>query len=894
MSDSSSIPASTLRGLRWSMIATGAIAVLQFVYSAVMSRLLTPADFGLMGMAMVVISFGSYFAQMGLEQALIQRQDLQPVHVRATFTVALVLGLAATGIVWLGAPLIKHLFSEPGVVEVLRAMSFTFLFTSLGATSLSLLRRRLAFDLLARIELGSFLFGYGVVGLGMAWAGYGIWSLVGATLTNQLLTAVVAWLYVRHSLSPPIRWEHYQPLLHFGGAVSAVSILEFVGSNLDRVGIGRLLGTWSLGLYNRTLMLVHLPLYHLSNSISRVLLPSYSSLQNDLPKLRQLYLTAITLSVWILLPLAAGISAAAEPIVRVALGPQWDAAIPLLGLLALVVGFNLLTMYSGALCEALAKLKFKVALQSCLIVVMGAGLWVSSHYGLTAMVLTILAVEVVRNLAYQLAIRRYLSISIAELWSCYWPALFTGLLVAIVLGSVRLGLAALHAGALLQLLILLPLGAVALFGQLLMPWNRFVRMRFYHEIREHLRPGPLRDRLINLLAPSPVGRRPKGWVAANVRSVLVKRFSRTLLGPVAGSLPASAARSLVEISGWDSLQPHVSAIEELEEPQVVYYDFPIYYPTYFRRHKAFGARFAYSLRDVCVSPYSGLTWIPAANVTLAESIGSVRRLAGWGNNTPELLLPLQPLAASGPVVVCPPSPFFHWLTEILPNTLEAKRRWPDAKLLLPPAAACPAYMGQALALAFGPDWEQQTVRADGAVRVPQLQLLPVESDAGFVHPSAIHELRQTFLSPLPEEDIPGRRHVYISRRLATARQLADEAQLEEALNDLGVEIVYNENLDFSEQVQCYAGAQTIIALHGAGLTHMVWANPGLDVLEIFPNGYFNDCYARLATALGHNYQYIAAGTSQQAVVGGALPLKEIIGRVEQLIVSPSSSILQPA
>ncbi|MBD2715312.1 lipopolysaccharide biosynthesis protein [Microvirga sp. STR05] len=499
----SSIPASTIRGLRWSMITTVAIAGLQFVYSGIMSRLLTPADFGLMGMAMVVISFGSYFAHMGLEQALIQRSDLQPVHIRATSTVAIGLGIVVTGLMWALAPLATLLFKEPGVVHVLRGMSLTFLLNSLGATSQSLLRRRMAFDLLARIEFGAFLAGYGVIGLGMAWAGWGIWSLVGATLANLLVKAVAAWLCVRHSLRPPLRWAHYQPLVNFGGAVSVVSLLEYFGSNLDRLSIGRLLGTFTLGLYNRTFFLVQLPLYHFTDSISRVMLPSYSSLQHDIPRLRPLYLTTLSLSAWVMLPMAAGMAVAAEPLVRVVLGPQWGAAVPLLGPLALMVGAHLLTIYSGSLCESLGRLRFKVWLQVGFIAGLSAGLWLAAPYGLRAMVFTVLLAEVLRHLTYQVAIHRYLQIPAAGLWGAYWPALCTALVLALVLGTAQNGLARLEAGALLQLLVLMVLGAVALLGQLAMPWNRTVRISLYNELEGHLKPGTMRNRLLALLGPAP-------------------------------------------------------------------------------------------------------------------------------------------------------------------------------------------------------------------------------------------------------------------------------------------------------------------------------------------------------------------------------------------------------
>jgi capsular polysaccharide biosynthesis protein len=187
----------------------------------------------------------------------------------------------------------------------------------------------------------------------------------------------------------------------------------------------------------------------------------------------------------------------------------------------------------------------------------------------------------------------------------------------------------------------------------------------------------------------------------------------------------------------------------------------------------------------------------------------------------------------------------------------------------------PSFIRQALELRLGSNFDQRVILADNPVRVPNLLLLQTEVDAGFVPPVAIELLRNAYLPNHAKLPV-GHRDIYISRRYAPSRAIANETELEDTLRERGFEIVYGEKLSFAEQVQLFSQARTVVALHGAGLSNMIWAPEKLKIIEIFPNDYFNDCYARLALQLKFDYDYLLCNLLQGTSASGMISVADVV------------------
>ncbi len=470
-------------GIKWSYASTAITSVLQIFLSAIMARLLTPEAFGLVAMAMVVISFGGYFAKMGIGPALVQKIDLSTADIHAAFLLSLGLGSLFALLMIAGAPLATLLFDQSDVVPVVRALGLSFLITGLSSTSLHLLQRQLDFRTLGLISIASYALAYGVVGIGLAYAGFGVWSLVVATLTQGGIAALLSIAKVRHGVSLVTTPVQYRDLLSFGGRFSMIGLLDFTGSSLDKLLIGRYLGAGLLGLYDRAYLVAFLPARKLSASFSNVLFPSFSRIQRDVAQLRRGYVTTILLFGVLILPACVGLSVTAREAVLLLLGDQWLDAIPVLQVLALAVALQVLTGFSTVTCEATARLNARIVLQIGFILALGFFFYLFRERGLVGFAWALLCAQAARHLSYGWVMHRALQIPMAHLLRAYVPGLvystlIGGLLMALsellyaaqVPGPWAFGLEIIAGGVILALCIgLMPIGEVRTVVERVLP-----------------------------------------------------------------------------------------------------------------------------------------------------------------------------------------------------------------------------------------------------------------------------------------------------------------------------------------------------------------------------------------------------------------------------------------
>jgi capsular polysaccharide biosynthesis protein len=217
--------------------------------------------------------------------------------------------------------------------------------------------------------------------------------------------------------------------------------------------------------------------------------------------------------------------------------------------------------------------------------------------------------------------------------------------------------------------------------------------------------------------------------------------------------------------------------------------------------------------------------------------------------------------------------------EILPGALHTLHKFSRLAFLVPDS--CPTYLEDAIQLiSQEKDREIQMIRSNKPLRIPRLLLMGIEPFSGFVHPQDLFTLRQEFLPHVTALNNSNSRYLYISRSKTSKRTLGNERELEIRLAAKGVEILFAENLSLSEQIQLFSSARIVIAPHGAGLSNLVWSQPGAKVLEIFPAEMFNDCYARLAMNLGLEYRYVSCDFSPDSA--GLIPIDSVIELLEDM------------
>lgn len=323
----------TVSNVKWSALSKFSRQGTQFVTTIILARFLSPSDFGLLGMAMVVIGFIEIFKDLGTISAIIQKKDLSAVLLSSIFWVNVGFGILATAVLFFGAPLGEFFYGEPGVVEILRVLSLNFFISSLGILQQGLLQRSLAFKSLAKVEISAVVCG-AVAGIGLAWFGAGVWSLVFESLLTVFLTTIFLWFSSAWRPQWIFHWKEIKPVTSFSLNLVGFNVFNYFSRNADNFLIGRYFGAQNLGYYTLAYNILLFPIQSISSVIGRVMYPVLSKFQNDHQRFAHAYLKMIEFIAIITFPLMAGFFSLAKPFVITFFGNDWLPVVPLIMILA--------------------------------------------------------------------------------------------------------------------------------------------------------------------------------------------------------------------------------------------------------------------------------------------------------------------------------------------------------------------------------------------------------------------------------------------------------------------------------------------------------------------------------------------------------------------------------
>ena len=317
---------------------------------AVLSRLLTPADFGVLAMALIFVTAAQVLGHRNMGSAIVQRHDLSDRHVAVALTLSAAAGAVLAGSVWLLAPAIGRFFAEPAVAPALGALSLAIAISGLATVPEFLLRRQLRFRALAVAELLSQVLGYGLVAIAMAALGFGVWALVWGTLAREAVLAAAVLAAGPRLPRPGLARREAGELLRAGAGFSSIAFFDLVARQGSRLIVGRWLGAASLGHYTRATALAAFAGYP-GRIVGRVLFPAMAQRQHRTDRLEAVFLHGSEFLALLALPASLMLAVSAPEIVSVILGAQWDAAVPVLQVLAAGAAFRvggLLNMPSPA------------------------------------------------------------------------------------------------------------------------------------------------------------------------------------------------------------------------------------------------------------------------------------------------------------------------------------------------------------------------------------------------------------------------------------------------------------------------------------------------------------------------------------------------------------------
>jgi len=325
----------TISGLLWSFIDDIAKVGITFVSSIILARLLTPREYGLIGMTTIFIAISQSFIDSGFKQALIRKKDCTQADYSTVFYFNLLISAIFYLVLFVFANYIGQFFEEPQLGGILRVLGIGLVINALTLVQQTQLNKNINFKLQTRISVVSSLVS-GAISISMAFMGYGVWSLVAKTLSGAFVSSLLLWWWRDWKPSLIFSWDSFREMFAFGSRLLMSGLLHTLYKNIYNLVIGKYFSAAELGFYTQAQTFQKLPSQHLSGVIQRVSYPVLATLQDDIPRLRAAYRKVIQNTMLITFVLMLGMAAVAEPLLITFVGEQWRPSIVYLQLLCFV------------------------------------------------------------------------------------------------------------------------------------------------------------------------------------------------------------------------------------------------------------------------------------------------------------------------------------------------------------------------------------------------------------------------------------------------------------------------------------------------------------------------------------------------------------------------------
>ncbi|MBZ8180599.1 lipopolysaccharide biosynthesis protein [Oscillatoria salina] len=349
-----SIKQKAVKGVVWSVIQNWGSQAVSLIVFLILARLLTPEAFGLVALANVFLAFMQIFTEQGFTKALIQRSKLEPEHLDTAFWSNLIGGVLLTIIGFLGAKYIAGIFAQPKLIPILKCLCFLFFVNSIGHVHKAILSRELAFKIMAVRTLIA-IFISGLVGIIMAVAGLGVWSIVSQQMVFESVVVLIMWQAVDWRPSFKFSGQHFRDLFSFGINIIGLKFLKFFNKRSDNLLIGYFLGEVALGYYAIAYRVLQVMTQLLIGTSNQVALPTFSKLQEEPERFRQAFYRVTELTSLVAFPAFVGMATLTPELVVSVFGEQWISSIPVMRVLAFAGIIHSLSYFNTSVFMAMGK-----------------------------------------------------------------------------------------------------------------------------------------------------------------------------------------------------------------------------------------------------------------------------------------------------------------------------------------------------------------------------------------------------------------------------------------------------------------------------------------------------------------------------------------------------------
>lgn len=437
MHHSSDLASRTVRGFGWALLGTGSLSVARFLMLAILARILSPDDYGLFSAAFIVISFSMLFSELGTGSALIQQSHIEESHIRAAFAMSICIGCLISILLGLTSPLIADFFHNINLSSIIRVLAIVFVIRAGGTVAESLLQRELRYNTITKLDVISYIGAYSLIGVPLAFAGFGVWALVYATIGEALLRTTGLLISRPHAISFRIDIASIQELSQFSIGITFVKLFNYFALQGDYLVVGHRMMLTALGIYTRAFNLMSVPVAFFSQTFSKILFPAMSEVKGQPAKLALAYRRSIAFVALITLPTTAFLIVMAAEFVHVVLGANWTETIIPFQILTISLFFRSAYKVSDALAMAHGALRGMMWRQVVYSALVLLGAWSGSSWGLAG----VAAGVSIANLIHY-SFMAHLCVGITKLeWTDFLlsqtPGIAVASVLAIVLSSIK-------------------------------------------------------------------------------------------------------------------------------------------------------------------------------------------------------------------------------------------------------------------------------------------------------------------------------------------------------------------------------------------------------------------------------------------------------------------------
>ncbi|WP_288222139.1 lipopolysaccharide biosynthesis protein [uncultured Clostridium sp.] len=325
--ESNNFKSTVIKSLIWKVMERTGVQGIQFIIQIVLARILSPNDYGIISLITIFIALANVFIQSGFNTALIQKKNVKEEDFSSVFYLSLTIAIIIYIILFLSAESIAKFYGIAELKSVLRVLSITLFFGAFNSIQNAVISRKMQFRKLFISSTFSILIS-GIIGIILAYSGWGVWSLVIQQIVNQVSITIILWFTLKWRPTLTFSVKRLGKLFSYGWKLLISSLIDTLYMNLRSLVVGKVYTSQMLAYYNRGEQFPQLIVSNINGSIQAVMLPTLSSEQDDKKRVKELVRRSIVTSSFLLFPIMIGLAVVAEPLIKILLTDKWLSCVP--------------------------------------------------------------------------------------------------------------------------------------------------------------------------------------------------------------------------------------------------------------------------------------------------------------------------------------------------------------------------------------------------------------------------------------------------------------------------------------------------------------------------------------------------------------------------------------